>query len=61
MVQIFLLAGLAGFASALLSGMLTPGMLSLAFLFLVAPLPLFIVGFGWHALAGALAGLLAPS
>ncbi len=34
-------------------------MLSLAFLFLVAPLPLFIVGFGWHALAGALAGLIA--
>ncbi|MCA3641952.1 MAG: DUF2232 domain-containing protein [Methylobacterium sp.] len=57
MVQIILLAGLAGFASALLSGMLTPGVVSLAFLFLVAPLPLFITSFGWHALAGALAGL----
>ncbi|MCU0818776.1 MAG: DUF2232 domain-containing protein [Beijerinckiaceae bacterium] len=57
-MQILLLAGLAGFASALLSGMLTPGMVSLAFLFLVAPLPLFIVGFGWHALVSALAGLI---
>ena len=58
MVQIILLASLAGFASALLSGMLTPGMVSLAFLFLVAPLPLFLASFGWHALAGALAGLI---
>ncbi len=58
MVQILLLAGLAGFASALLSGMLTPGVMAFAFLFLVAPLPLFIVGFGWHPLASALAGLI---
>lgn len=57
MVQIILLASLAGFASALLSGMLTPGVMALALLFFVAPLPLTIVSFGWHPLAGALAGL----
>lgn len=58
MAQTLLLASLAGFASALLSGMLTPGLVSLAFLFLVAPLPLFLASFGWHPLAGALAGLV---
>jgi hypothetical protein len=58
MTQAILLASLAGFASALLSGMLTPGSVSLAFLFLVAPLPLFLAGFGWHPLVAALAGLI---
>lgn len=58
MTQAILLASLAGFASALLSGMLTPGMVSLAFLFLVAPLPLFLAGFAWHPLVAALAGLI---
>ncbi|MGL5447103.1 MAG: hypothetical protein ACRDBL_07340 [Rhabdaerophilum sp.] len=57
MTQAILLASLAGFASALLTGMLTPGMMSLAFLFLVSPLPLFIAGFAWHPLVAALAGL----
>lgn len=57
MTQVILLASLAGFASALLSGMLTPGMVSFAFLFLIAPMPLLIAGFGWHPLVAALAGL----
>jgi hypothetical protein len=57
MAQTILLASLAGFASALLSGMLTPGVMSLAFLFLVAPLPLLLAGFAWHPLVAALAGL----
>jgi hypothetical protein len=57
MTQAIFLAGLAGFASALLSGMLTPGSISLAFLFFVAPLPLFLAGFAWHPLVTALAGL----
>lgn len=58
MGQVVIIAALAGFASALLSGMLFPGSLSFAFLFFVAPLPLFLVGFGWHPLAAALAGLI---
>lgn len=57
MTQAIFLAGLAGFASALLSGMLTPGTMSLAFLFFVAPMPLFLAGFAWHPLVAALAGL----
>jgi hypothetical protein len=59
MLQAFLIAALAGFASAILSGVLTPGSLSLVFLVFLAPLPLMIAGLGWHAYVAALGGLLA--
>ena len=58
MGQAVFIAIMAGFASALLSGMLMPGSMSFALLFFVAPLPLFIAGFGWHSLVAALGGLV---
>ncbi|CAN1566789.1 Protein of unknown function DUF2232 [Rhabdaerophilaceae bacterium] len=58
MGQAIFIAALTGFASALLSGMLTPSSMSFAMLFMLAPLPLFIAGFGWHALVAALGGLI---
>jgi len=48
---------MAGIASALLSGVLTPGSLLASLLFVVAPLPLMIVGLGWHPLVAALGAL----
>jgi hypothetical protein len=57
--QTLLVALLAGLGSALLSGALTPGSVPMALLVMLAPLPLFITGFGWHALAAALGGLIA--
>jgi hypothetical protein len=50
---------LAGLATALLSGLLTPGVAPIVFLSLVAPAPLFIAGFGWHPLVAALGGIVA--
>lgn len=58
-VPALLVAFAAGFGAALLSGFLTPGTMQAALLSLIAPTPLFIVGFGWHPYAGALAGLSA--
>lgn len=49
----------AGFATAFMSGLLTPGVAPVVFLSLIAPLPLFIAGFGWHPLVAALGGLVA--
>ncbi len=57
--QAIILAVIAGFGTALLSGFLTPGTMQAALLSLIAPTPLLIVGFGWHPYAGALAGLIA--
>ncbi|MCZ8374280.1 MAG: DUF2232 domain-containing protein [Beijerinckiaceae bacterium] len=57
--QALLVAVIAGFGTALLSGFLTPGTMQAALLSLIAPTPLFIVAFGWHPYAGALAGLSA--
>jgi len=59
MAQALLIACLAGLASALLSGILTPGNAPLLLLILLAPLPLFIAGLGWHRLIAALGGILA--
>lgn len=59
MVQAILVAVIAGFTTALLSGVLTPGSIPTALLPLIAPVPLFIAGFGWHPYVAALAGLLA--
>jgi hypothetical protein len=59
MVQAILVAILAGFASAVLSGVLTPGSLSFALLVFLAPLPLMIAGLGWHPYVAALGGVLA--
>ncbi|HRK24656.1 MAG TPA: DUF2232 domain-containing protein [Beijerinckiaceae bacterium] len=61
MAQAILIGLIAGLASALLSGLLTPGSLLASLLFVIAPLPLMIVGLGWHPLVaalGALAGCL---
>lgn len=57
--QALLVALLAGLGSALLSGALTPGSVPMAMLVMLAPLPLFIAGFGWHGLTAALGGLIA--
>ncbi|MCZ8261995.1 MAG: hypothetical protein O9333_17915 [Beijerinckiaceae bacterium] len=57
--QALIVAIIAGFGTALLSGFLTPGTMQAALLSLIAPTPLLIVGFGWHPYAGALAGLSA--
>lgn len=59
MGQAILVAAVAGLASALLSGILTPGNVSFVLLVFLAPLPLFIAGLGWHAYVAALGGLLA--
>lgn len=58
MGQALFLSLAAGIASALLSGVLTPGSLLASLLFVVAPLPLMIVGFGWHPLVAALGALV---
>jgi len=47
----------AGVSSALLSGQLTPGAAPLLLFSLLSPLPIFVAGFGWHPLVGALAGI----
>jgi Predicted membrane protein (DUF2232) len=59
MGQAIFIAAIAGLASALLSGILTPGSMTMAMLIFLAPLPLFIAGLGWHAYVAALGGLLA--
>lgn len=59
MSQAILVAIIAGFASAMLSGVFAPGVMSFALLMMIAPLPLFIAGFGWHSLVAALGGLVA--
>lgn len=58
MAQAILLSMIAGLASALLSGLLAPGSLLAGILFLIAPLPLMIVGLGWHPLVAALGALV---
>lgn len=59
MGQAFLVAAIAGLASAMLSGVFAPGNpLFMLFVFL-APLPLFLAGLGWHSYVAALGGLLA--
>lgn len=58
MAQAILVAIIAGLASALLSGVLTPGAAPMAMLFLLAPLPLFIAALAWHPLVAALGGLI---
>ena len=57
--QAVLVGTAAGFATAFMSGLLTPGVAPVVFLSLIAPLPLFIAGFGWHPLVAALGGLVA--
>ena len=59
MANAILVAIIAGIATALLSGLLTPGVAPAVFLSLLAPAPLFIAGFGWHPLVAALGGLIA--
>lgn len=59
MAQAILVAILAGVTTALLSGLLTPGAMSVALFSLIAPTPLFIAGFGWHPLVAALSGIIA--
>ena len=58
MPQAVFLSIAAGLASALLSGVLSPGSVLAALLFFVAPLPLLIVGLGWHPLIAALGALI---
>lgn len=58
MAQAILLSIAAGVASALLSGILTPGSVLAALLMFVAPLPLMIAGLGWHPLVAALGALV---
>jgi hypothetical protein len=58
MAQAILVAILSGGTSALLSGLLTPGTVPFFVLFFLAPLPLMIVGLGWHALVAALGALI---
>lgn len=57
--QAVLVGTAAGFATAFMSGVLTPGVVLVAFFSPLAPLPLFIAGFGWHPLVAALGGLVA--
>jgi len=57
--QAIFVAAVAGIATALMSGILTPGLAPAVFLSLIAPAPLFIAGFGWHPLVAALGGLIA--
>lgn len=59
MAQAILVAIIAGVATVLLSGLLTPGVAYAVFLSFIAPTPLFIAGFGWHPLVAALGGLVA--
>lgn len=59
MAQAILLSLLAGLGSALLSGVLSPLSQIASVLFIIAPLPLLIVGLGWHPLLAALGALLA--
>lgn len=59
LAQAILVAIIAGFATALMSGLLTPGVAPAVFLSLLAPAPLFIAGFGWHPLVAALGGIFA--
>lgn len=59
MAQAILVAIIAGLATALMSGLLTPGVAPVVFLSLLAPAPLFIAGFGWHPLVAALGGIIA--
>lgn len=58
MAQAIFLSIAAGIASALLSGLLTPGSILGALLMFVAPLPLMIAGLGWHPLVAALGALV---
>lgn len=58
MAQAIFLSIVAGIASALLSGLLTPGSVLGALLMFVAPLPLMIAGLGWHPLVAALGALV---
>lgn len=57
--QSLIVALIAGFASALMSGLVVPSSAPLLMLSLLAPAPLMIAGFGWHPLAAALGGLFA--
>lgn len=59
LAQAIIVAIIAGLGTALMSGLLTPGVAPVIFLSLLAPAPLFIAGFGWHPLVAALGGLLA--
>lgn len=58
MTQALFLSIAAGIASALLSGVMTPGSLLAGLLFFIAPLPLLIAGLGWHPLLAALGALV---
>lgn len=57
MAQAILIALIAGLASALLAGLLTPHAAPALFLGVIAPVPILLAGFGWHPLVGALAGI----
>ncbi|MCA1951687.1 MAG: hypothetical protein LDL25_01995 [Hyphomicrobiales bacterium] len=59
LAQAILVALLAGFTTALLSGLLTPLAAPILLLSVLAPAPLLIAGFGWHPLVAALGGILA--
>lgn len=59
LTQAIFVAMVAGIGTALMSGMLTPGLAPAVFLSLIAPAPLFIAGFGWHPLVAALGGIIA--
>lgn len=56
--QALLAASLAGITATWLSGLLVPGNVAFALLFMLAPLPLYLAGLMVHPLLAALAGLI---
>jgi hypothetical protein len=58
MAQLLIIAALAGLASAVLSAAMAGAGIGI-FLTFIAPLPLIIVGLGWHPLVAGIGGLIA--
>jgi hypothetical protein len=59
LAQAILASIIAGFAAALLSGVVTPLSVPVMLFSILAPAPLFLAGFAVHPLAGALGGIVA--
>lgn len=59
LAQAILVAIIAGFATALLSGVVTPLSVPIMLFSILAPAPLFLAGLAVHPLAGALGGIVA--
>lgn len=59
LAEAIFVAIVAGIATALMSGQLTPGYAPIVLLSLLAPAPLFVAGFAWHPLVAALGALVA--